>query len=267
MTQTAAQIFDRKLLLKNRARSIKKIAEADFLYNETAARMAEQFGFNIKKNFRTILEIGAKNSLIYDFLHKALKAPKYYVSDFSEQVLTQHKCPQKILFDEEILPIKKNSLDLVVSNLNLHTVNDLVGTLAQIKRTLKKNGLFFGSFFGAQTLKELRIALMEAEIELSNSASPRIHPFIDAQSGASLLQRVLFDEPTSSTETIQVKYENIFDLMHDLKNMGEGNIMLKRQKNIPNKKLFKLANEKFLQNNPSGLVTFEIIFLTGWVLK
>lgn len=263
-TPQTNNIFDRKTLQQKRAKAFKNFTQADFLYNEVAARMAEQFGFNIKKKFDIILEIGVKNNLIYNFLNEALKGPKYYISDSSEQILQSHNCPQKILLDEEILPFKNNSFDLIVSNLNLHVVNDLVGTLAQAKRALKKKGLFFGTFFGAQTLKELRIALMEAEIELSNSASPRIHPFIDAQSGAALLQRTLFNEPTSSCETIQVKYENIFDLMHDLKYMGESNILAKRQKNFPSKKLFELANEKFLQANPEGYVTFEIIFLTGW---
>lgn len=260
------EIFDKKAANIKAEKALKTFGQADFLYNEVATRLIEQFGTNLQKKFSNILEIGAKNNLIYNFFDEAMSGSKYSSASFYNGFLKQQNCTNKTLLESEILPFKYSSFDLILANLSLHTINDLVGFLVQIKNSLSKSGLFIATSFGIQTLKELRIALIEAEMELTGAGAARIMPFIDAQSGAALLQRTQFNEPTSSSEIIQVKYENIFDLMHDLKNMGETNILQKRQKNCPPKKLFALANEKFLEANPEGLVTFEIITLSGWKL-
>ena len=46
-----------------------------------------------------------------------------------------------VVADEEALPFGDGSLDLVVSALALQFVNDLPGTLIQIRRALKPDGL------------------------------------------------------------------------------------------------------------------------------
>src|SRR4029079_2447831 len=58
--------------------------------------------------------------------------------------------------DEELLPLAPQSVDLIVSVLSLHLVNDLPGALAQIRRALKPDGLFLGAMLGGETLNELR---------------------------------------------------------------------------------------------------------------
>ena len=50
-----------------------------------------------------------------------------------------------IVADEEALPFRDASLDLVVSALALQFVNDLPGTLIQIRRALKPDGLFLAA--------------------------------------------------------------------------------------------------------------------------
>ena len=50
--------------------------------------------------------------------------------------------PLAVAADEELLPFRDAALDLVVSALALQDVNDLPGTLAQIRRVLKPDGLF-----------------------------------------------------------------------------------------------------------------------------
>ena len=49
--------------------------------------------------------------------------------------------------DEEYLPVADASVDLVLSNLSLHWVNDLPGALTQIRRALKPDGLFVATLF------------------------------------------------------------------------------------------------------------------------
>jgi NADH dehydrogenase [ubiquinone] 1 alpha subcomplex assembly factor 5 len=58
-----------------------------------------------------------------------------------------------VVGDEELLPFKEESLDLVISSLGLHWVNDLPGAMIQARRALKPDGLFLAAMFGGETLK------------------------------------------------------------------------------------------------------------------
>src|SRR5690606_39844301 len=98
----------------------------------------------------------------------------------------------RVLIDFEALPFADESLDLVVSALVLQYVNDLPGTLAQIRRALKPDGLLLAAVLGGQTLQELREAFSLAEAEVEGGASPRIAPFADVRDFGSLLQRAGF---------------------------------------------------------------------------
>src|ERR1043165_4570095 len=54
----------------------------------------------------------------------------------------------RIVADEEALPFRDGSLDLVVSALTLQFVNDLPGTLIQIRRALRPDGLLLAALIG-----------------------------------------------------------------------------------------------------------------------
>ena len=83
--------------------------------------------------------------------------------------------------DEEALPFRDASLDLVVSVLALQFVNDLPGTLIQIRRALKPDGLLLAALAGGDTLTELRQAFAAAEAEIEDGVSPRVAPFADVR--------------------------------------------------------------------------------------
>src|SRR6266513_4101 len=79
-----------------------------------------------------------------------------------------------VVADEEALPFRDASLDLVVSALALQFVNDLPGTLIQIRRTLRPDGLLLAALAGGDTLTELRQAYATAEAEIEGGISPRV---------------------------------------------------------------------------------------------
>lgn len=83
---------------------------------------------------------------------------------------------ERLQVDEEMLPFAEDSLDAVVSSLSLNWVNDLPGTLIQIKNSLKPDGVFLGAMFGGDTLFELRTSLQLAEMERESGVSARVSP-------------------------------------------------------------------------------------------
>ena len=134
--------------------------------------------------------------------------------------------------DEESLPFAPKSFDLVVSAMDLHWVNDLPGTLVQIQRILRPDGLLLGAMLGGATLWQLRQALTAAESEVEGGLSPRVSPFADLRDAAGLLQRAGFALPVADSETIEVEYDNALALMRDLGAMGESNLVVERRRGL-----------------------------------
>ncbi len=204
----------------------------------------------------------------YDFLHhfasKDVKERLSFINRDFKKILSFDDC----INEREILPFKKDSHDQVISILSLHNSNDLAGLLAQIQKILKADGLFIACLFGGETLYELRDCLQQAEMELTGGITPRIHPFADKQAIGALMQRTQYALPVIDSERIIVTYDHIFKLMHDLRYMGESNILLSRQKNFTRRALFLRANEiyqsKYSDKNGRIEATFEIIFMLGW---
>ncbi|TMJ30455.1 MAG: methyltransferase domain-containing protein, partial [Alphaproteobacteria bacterium] len=132
--------------------------------------------------------------------------------------------------DEEALPFRDASLDLLVSGLALQFLNDLPGTLVQVRRALKADGLLLAAVVGGDSLIELRQSFAAAEAEIEAGISPRVIPFLDVRTAGTLLQRAGFALPVTDVERIVVRYESPMALMHDLRAMGATNPMIERSR-------------------------------------
>ena len=132
--------------------------------------------------------------------------------------------------DEELLPFRDGAFDLIASALSLQFVNDLPGTLVQIRRALKPDGLFLGAVLGGATLQELRQTFTEAEIELEGGVSPRVAPMADIRDFGALLHRAGLALPVADTDLVTSTYASPFALMLDLRAMGASNVLAERRK-------------------------------------
>ena len=170
--------------------------------------------------------------------------------------------------DEEALPFGDGTLDLVVSALALQFVNDLPGTLVQIRRSLKPDGLFLAALLGGDTLTELREAFAAAEAEVEDGVSPRVAPFADLRELGALLQRAGFALPVTDVDRLTVRYGSPFDLMHDLRRMGATNALVERSRRpLKRRTLARMAEiygERFADADGRIRATFEIVWLSGW---
>lgn len=166
------------------------------------------------------------------------------------------------------LPLAPESIDLAVSLLSLHEVNDLPGLLIQIRRALKPDGLFLAAFPGAGTLSELRESLLAAETEIYGGASPRVFPFTDVRDAGALLQRAGLALAVSDIETLTVRYDTMFDLIRDLRATGSTNALADRSRRPGTRRLFRRAAEIYAERfaDADGRIraTFAIVWLSGW---
>jgi SAM-dependent methyltransferase len=265
----AARIFDRALLSRRRDRAAaRKTEAADFLFVESAERLLDRLD-DVTRRFPLALDLGSRDGVLARVLQGRGGIETLVQGDLSPRMLeaARHFGPA-VRLDEEALPFGAETLDLVLANLGLHWVNDLPGTLAQIRYALKPDGLFLGAVFGAGTLAELQTSLLEAEVEVSAGASGRVSPFPDLRDAAGLLQRAGFALPVADLETLTVTYPGMQGLLGDLRAMGETNLLRQRLRRPTRRAVLARAGEiyreKFGLEDGRIPATFRLIFLTGW---
>ena len=268
--QTASDIhlFDRTLVRRHRDRAAGGDWERyGFLFDEISDRLAERAG-DVARPFETVLDLGCHSGAFLKRLAHYSSFSDAVSADLSADLMARGQVPRPVVADEEFLPFAPESFDLIGSVLSLHWTNDLPGALVQIRRCLKPDGLFLGSLFGTESLQELKKVLVQAELEVKGGVSPRISPFTDIRDAGSLLQRTGFTLPVSDVETVTLKYQTPFDLMKELRFMGEANALLDRQKGLTGREVLLRAAELYaeLYADEEGLIpaSFQIIYLAGW---
>lgn len=170
--------------------------------------------------------------------------------------------------DIEYFPYAEASLNLLVVNGTLHTINDLPGVLVQMRRALKPDGLFLGALSGGESLFELRESLMRVESQLSGGAGMRVHPVVDLQTFAGLMQRAGFALPVSDSEVRTIYYRQFKTLLRDIKAAGEGLALIDRPRPYPGRHFWPAveADYKAHHMEADGLLraSFEVIYAIGW---
>jgi NADH dehydrogenase [ubiquinone] 1 alpha subcomplex assembly factor 5 len=269
MSHDSILVFDRRAVRRQRERAAANFAAHDFLAREVAGRLAERLDA-VRRPFPRVLDLGGGTGAMARAISGRPGTDHVVTTDSSLSMAREagRAGHTAAVADEELLPFAPASFDLVASNLALHWVNDLPGTLAQIRRVLRPDGLFLGALFGAGTLAELRQALLQAESELKGGARPRVAPFPDLRDGAALLQRAGFADPVADGEAITVTYEDALRLMHDLRGMAEGNAVAARWRGFTGRGVFLRAGEiyrqRFAQADGRAPATFQVMVLTGW---
>jgi SAM-dependent methyltransferase len=251
----APDLFDHHLLAQRRARAAAlPAAGADFLLRRAAEDLGERLS-TVLRPFPEIADVGTPGDDFREILQRVRPESRIIAATAAESM-------------PEVLESPPEAFDLVTSGLALQHANDLPGALIQLRRALRPDGLFIGCLLGGATLTELRQALTEAESETAGGVSPRVFPFADVRDMGGLLQRAGFALPVADSETIMVRYANMFALMADVRAMGGTNVLKARSRRFTRRAVFVRAAEiyarRFADADGRTRATFELIWLSGW---
>lgn len=244
---TPPDLFDQGALLRHRARSATLDERHQFLRIEVADRLAERL-LEVNRPFPSRVDLG-------DGFARCLP-------------LAERTRYEPVPIEAGPLALEAASVDLIVSNLMMHWVNDLPGLLVQVRMALRPDGLFAGALFGGETLHELRHALISAESEIKGGSAPRVIPFADVKDMGSLLQRAGFALPVTDVDTLTLTYEHPLALMQELRGMAETNALVRRPRHFWRRDVLMRACEIYARDFglPNGRVpaTFDVVYMTGW---
>ncbi|XP_022070148.2 arginine-hydroxylase NDUFAF5, mitochondrial [Acanthochromis polyacanthus] len=267
----AMNVFNRdmKKRQKQRVAALKDGHQYDYLRDEVGSRVADRV-YDIARTFPLALDIGGGKSHIAEHLNKDV-VQSLVLTDVSQQNLKrcrQTEVPTRcVVVDEEFLPFKENTFDLVLSSLSLHWINDLPGVLRQIQQVLKPDGVFIGAMVGGDTLYELRCSLQLAESEREGGFSAHVSPFTAVTDLGNLLGGAGFSLLTVDVDEVQVHYPGMMEVMTDLQGMGESNCAWNRRSLLHRDTMLAAAavyREMYGNQDGSVPATFEILYMIGW---
>ncbi|KAK0575727.1 hypothetical protein LWI29_005949 [Acer saccharum] len=256
-TSSRVTIFDRDLKRKQRDRSAWLMRPDDSFVDAVAENLLDRLE-DCKKTFPSALCLGGSMEAIRRLLRGR---------DFQHDAPNENIETSFVVGDEEFLPIKESSLDLVISCLGLHWTNDLPGAMIQCKLALKPDGLFLAAILGGETLKELRIACTLAQMEREGGISPRVSPLAQVRDAGNLLTRAGFSLPGVDVEEYVVKYKSSMELIEHLRSMGESNALLQRNNILKRETALATAaiyDSMFAAEDGTIPATFQVIYMTGW---
>lgn len=246
------EIFDRAARRLRRDRIASSYVEHDFLRAAMTEGLLDRLA-SVKREFRDVLDLGCFDSAF------TLPGARITRLDAGQRFASVTGGVQA---DEDHLPFRDGSFDLIVSAGVLDTVNDLPGALSLARRALRPDGLILAALTGAGSLTTLRAVLREAE---GDRPAPRIHPQIDVRAAGDLLVRAGFALPVADIETLDVRYASFGRLLDDLRGMGASNLLAERRA-MRRDVLARAANAFATRADADGRTTerFAILYLTAW---
>lgn len=219
-------LFNRHLVRLHRDRAARYQEHLQDIVQQCGNHLLDRLD-DIQRPFTHVLEMGGRG-----YLAPALQAKGMAVvsADLSPAMvsLNRSSADHAVCMDEEFLPFKEETFDLVIACFNLHWVNDLPGALLQIRRILRPDGLFLAAIPILPTLSLLRRIMTEVEVERYQQLSPRISPLPDLRACAELMQRAGFALPVIDKERLELSYASPLSLMRDLRWAGETNALRER---------------------------------------
>ncbi len=170
---------------------------------------------------------------------------------------------------ERLEDLKTPPPSLLTSCLEWRGEDDAREGLSEAHGKLGPGGLFLGVMAGGETLRELRLCLMEAELALTGGASPRTAPMIELAAAGDLLAEAGFASPVADSERVTLLYPDLFALMKALRNGGWTNGLSARSRRFAPRRLFDKAARIYADRFPApggaGIaVTVDLVFLHGW---
>jgi NADH dehydrogenase [ubiquinone] 1 alpha subcomplex assembly factor 5 len=251
----SADIFCRQRRRHIRSRAIASPLESAWLFKRMADDLLERLDFVVRPLQRALIfgDLGS-------YLKDALTARQITSSSFD---ILAHTNPD-FGGEEDFLVVGEQKFDLIIACGMLDSVNDLPGSLIQIRRALNSGGLFLAAIPGGGSFPLLRNILSQAIASGALEARPRMHPQVELRTAGDLLARAGFHLPVVDQDDVVGRYENLSTLIGEIRRQGLSSA-------LPNAVPVTRQEWLSLQQSAEGQrhdgkisETFSTLFLTGW---
>lgn len=232
--------------------------QAALLQHEVGKKLLTQLATLPKPNY--ILDVGAGTGYCTHLLAQQYPQAQIIGLDFAAKMIETAQVKAKtnehyLCADFDNLPLMAETMDLVYTNFSLQWSLDLTQTLSAIKAVLKDQGYLIFSTLGSKTLYELRT--LSESIDQQQHANEFLTAAIIKQH---LSQQ--FNILELKQETKVLYFDDIFQLMHNLKEVGANHVFNKAQNGLAQKQYFQELQQGYERYRTQNQLpaTYEIIY-------
>jgi malonyl-CoA O-methyltransferase len=264
-------LVDKRLLRHSFEHAAATYDAAAVLQNEVCTRMLARLDY-IKQRPAAILDAGSGTGNALAALGVRYSGARIIALDIALAMLMRGReripwwkglltrRPHAVCGDIEQLPLVDASIGMVWSNLTLQWVNEPQRAFAEMRRVLSPGGLLMFSTFGPDTLKELRCAYQGAD------RYTHVNRFIDMHDIGDMLLESGFADPVMDMECITLTYDDVRQLMRELKAIGAHNVTRGRPVGLYGKSLLATVARNYEAFRRDGKLpaTFEVVYGHAW---
>ena len=239
----------------------------------------------VKRETPVVLEVGAHTGwyLKHFLKSKELYGLKQYIqTDISEDRLNQNYaevkdlipagvefvqvcCDEEELIEPNPFGVPERSVDMIISCLTMHWINELETAMVNMRRTLKRDGFILMSMFGGNTLFELRSSFTMATTEAFGGVLPFVSPLVDGAAISSLVTASGFSIPSIDMDRHVLTYESPMQVLEHLQAMGETACHLRRRPLDRTTLVSALAIYEHISQKAKRVpATFEVFHCVAW---
>lgn len=264
-------LIDKRSLRQSFEHAAMTYDAAAVLQNEVCRRMLERLDY-IKHRPAVVLDAGSGTGNALPGLRTRYPEARLIAYDLAVGMLRRGRkrlpwwkgllarAAQPVCGDIERLPFADASIDMIWSNLTLQWVNDLPRTFAEMRRILAPGGLLMFSTFGPDTLGELRQAYRDTD------RHTHVNRFVDMHDVGDLLVAGGFGDPVMDMEYFTLTYDDVRQLMRELKAIGAHNVTRGRPSGLSGKAMLANVTRNYEPFRRDGKLpaTFEVVYGHAW---